>query len=255
MLAFATATWNEVADRWGRHPARALALIPVGSTEAHGPHLPLATDVIIATAVADRAAGLLEAKGWAAATLPPLAYGVTEFAGDFAGTVGVCAETVVSLLADVCQSLARQGARGIALVNHHLEPAHFEAVHAAAAEANRRSPQCVVVVPDHRSKRWGPPLGDEFCRGGSHAGTYETSLVLAAEGALVRREREGLPPRPVDLGKAIRDGARRFGDIPGAERAYLGDPSAATPVEGKRLLDLLAEMTATTLLEALPKSL
>jgi creatinine amidohydrolase len=252
MAAIGAQTWTELDAQWKARPGRAVALVPVGSTEAHGPHLPLATDVVIAVAVAQRAAARLADRGFAPGVLPALAYGVTEYAGGFAGTVGIRRETVVALLADVCESLAAQGVRAVALLNHHLEPAHFEAVHAAAAEARRRVPGLVVVAPDHRSKRWGPSLGEEFCRGGSHAGEYETSLVLAAAAPLVRSLRESLPEKPVDLAKAIREGAKNFREIPGGEQAWLGSPAQASVARGNALLEKLAEMTVTTLLEALP---
>jgi creatinine amidohydrolase/Fe(II)-dependent formamide hydrolase-like protein len=64
----------------------AVALLPTGATEAHGPHLPLSTDVIISAEGARRAARMLEAEGKTALVLPPIAYAVTEFAADFTGT-------------------------------------------------------------------------------------------------------------------------------------------------------------------------
>jgi len=122
------------------------------------------------------------------------------------------------------------------LVNHHLEPEHFAALHAAAGEAAPAR----VLVPDHRRKPWALALGEEFCRGGSHAGCYETSLVLAAAPASVRAARSDLPRLEVDLGKAIRAGARTFREI-GGDRAYFGDPAAATAAEGEALYASLSD--------------
>lgn len=232
MIEAAHATWEELAAvaRQG-----AVALVPVGSTEAHGPHLPMATDVILADAVARRAAARLERAGRTAVLFPALPYGVTDFAAGFAGTVTLRASTLRALVVDLSRSLAAQGFSPVVLVNHHLEPAHFAALHAAALEAAPAR----VLVPDHRRRPVAPTLGEEFCRGGSHAGRYETSLVLAAEPARVRAGRMALEPLPIDLARAIKDGAQNFREA-GGERAYFGAPAEATVAEGEALLELLA---------------
>ncbi len=226
-------TWEEARDAAA---AGAVALVPVGSTEAHGPHLPLGTDVVIAQEVAARAAAKIEARGRRALVFPPLAYGVTEFAAGFTGTVSLRPETLKALLVDLARSIASQGFGPVVLVNHHLEPEHFAALHAAADEAAPAR----VIVPDHRRKPWALALGEEFCRGGSHAGCYETSLVLAASPASVRDARGELPPFDVDLGKAIRGGARTFLAM-GGDRAYFGNPAAATAAEGNTLYESLSD--------------
>lgn len=225
-------TWEELRELAA---SGAAALIPVGSTEAHGPHLPLDTDVAIAREVATRAQALLAQRGRRSVIFPPLAYGVTEFAKGFAGTVSVGAEALESLVADLVRSLHEQGFTPVVLVNHHLEPDHFAALHRAAA----RAAPARAIVPDHRRKPWALALGEEFCRGGSHAGRYETSLMLAVDRSRVRGSRSSLPALDVNLGKAIREGARTFLEI-GGERAYFGDPAAATAEEGETLLGLLA---------------
>ncbi|HEY0838705.1 MAG TPA: creatininase family protein [Vulgatibacter sp.] len=235
-------TWEEMRDLAA---AGAVAIVPVGSTEAHGPHLPLDTDVAIATEVATRAQRLLAAEDERSVVFPPLSYGVTEFAGGFAGTVTVSAAALEALVADVARSLADQGFGPVVLVNHHLEPDHFAALHRAA----ERAAPVRVVVPDHRRKPWALALGEEFCRGGSHAGRYETSLMLAVDPARVRADRSSLPSLDVNLGKAIREGARTFLEI-GGERAYFGDPAAATAEEGEKLLDLLAGQVCEEVLSA-----
>lgn len=232
-LFAAELTWEEARDAAA---AGAVALVPVGSTEAHGPHLPLGTDVIIAAEVAARAADRLEARGRRAVIFPALAYGVTEFAAGFTGTVSLRPETLRALVVDLARSLAGQGFGPVVLVNHHLEPDHFAALHAAAEEARPAQ----VIVPDHRRKPWALALGREFCTGGSHAGSYETSLVLAAQPAQVRAARSDLPQLEVNLGQAIRGGARTFLEM-GGDRAYFGDPAAGSAAEGEALYASHAE--------------
>lgn len=227
----------------------AVALVPVGSTEAHGPHLPLSVDVVIAEEVCRRVSAALLERGQAAVTFPPVAYSLTDFAQPFAGTVSVPAELSRALLARVFVQLARSGFRTICAVNHHLEPAHFKVVHEAAKEA---AAQCTarVLVPDHRRAPWGPRLGDEFMHGGSHAGGYETSLVLAAAPELVdEAARRALPRLEVDLPARIKAGARDFLACGGPD-AYFGDPAAASREDGERLFGVLVECTLSALSEA-----
>jgi len=226
--------------------AGAVSLLPIGSTEAHGPHLPLNVDVVISVEVCRRTALRLLARGTPALIFPPIAYALTEFAAGFAGTVSVGRDATLAYLTEVLQGIASQGFKRIAVVNHHLEPAHFRVVHQAAREAAAKS-GAAIVVPDHRWGATASQLGEEFTQGGSHAGQYETSLMLAAAPKLVtERVRAKLPDVPVDLPAAIKAGARTFADC-GGDQAYFGSPSRATAREGRRLLDILAKATEDAL--------
>lgn len=222
--------------------AGAVSLLPIGSTEAHGPHLPLNVDVVISVEVCRRTALRLAARGAASLIFPPVAYGLTEFAAAFPGTVSVGLEETLGYLIDVLRGIASHGLRRIAVVNHHLEPAHFRLVHQAALEAAASS-GAQIVVPDHRKGATASQLGEEFTHGGSHAGRYETSLMLAAAPELVDQAiRAKLPDVPVNLPAAIKAGARTFADC-GGDQAYFGSPARATAREGRRLLDVLAAAT------------
>ncbi len=225
----------------------AVALVPVGSTEAHGPHLPLGVDTIIAGEVCRRVWHLLEAQGIDCVIFPPLSYGVTDFAGGFSGTISVAAEATLAYLQGVLTDIARHRFTRIGVINHHLEPAHFAVVHEAAKGAAAASGSR-VVVPDHRKKPIGPRLGEEFIHGGSHAGLYETSLMLAAAPTLVREDiRQRLPELAIDLPARIKAGARSFEEL-GGTQAYLGAPAQASAAEGERLFGILAEVSAAAVL-------
>jgi creatinine amidohydrolase len=228
----------------------AVALLPVGATEAHGPHLPLSVDVVISEAVCARAAERLEARGEQTVVFPAVAYSLADFAAAFPGTVSVPAASAQAYLTEVLCGIAASGFLRIGVVNHHLEPAHFKLVHEAARAATTRT-QAGIVVPDHRKRPFSEKLGAEFTHGGSHAGRYETSLMLAAAPDLVDEgARRGLPELAVDLPAKIKAGAKNFAECGGPD-AYFGNPAAATPEEGERLLDLLAEATVSAVL-ALP---
>lgn len=221
----------------------AVALLPVGSTEAHGPHLPLNVDVVIALEVCRRVAERLPTD---VVVFPAVTYSLTDFAAPFSGTVSLPADTARAMLLGVLEGIARGGFTTLAVINHHLEPAHFRVVH-EAAKAAAASTGARVVVPDHRRPPTGPQLGDEFMHGGSHAGRYETSLMLAAAPHLVdQAAMRALPTLNVDLPGAIKAGAKDFLQAGGPD-AYFGAPAEASVEEGERLFAILVEATAATL--------
>ena len=216
--------------------AGATALLPVGSTEAHGPHLPLSVDLVIAQEVCRRAGAKRAEAGRVTVIFPPVAYALTEFAAPFAGTVSIEGATARAQLVQVLKGIAHAGFKAVAVVNHHLEPAHFKLVREAAKEAG-------AIAVDHRHPPFGPKLGHEFMHGGSHAGRYETALMLAAAPQLVdETARAALPPLEVDLPARIKAGARNFLECGGPD-AYFGDPRAATAAEGEALFAVLVEAT------------
>lgn len=233
---------------------RAVALVPVGSTEPHGPHLPLATDVILSDEACLRAARTLRDRSIPTVVAPAVGYGVTRYARGFRGAIGVREETLIAFLADVARALLDDGFAHVAFVNNHLEPEHVEAIDKAVQEvSDERGPSC-VSFPNHLSKRWGKTLTDEFKRGNCHAGQYETSLVLAAREELVRRELLlDLPALPISLSDAIRSRGGKdvtFREI-GMERAYTGAPNIATREEGDATYQRLVEMIVTEVEERL----
>lgn len=224
----------------------AYALLPVGSTEAHGPHLPLGVDVVIAEEVCRRLGERLMKKQRETVIFPAVNYGLTDFAASFSGTVTLSAQVAQSMMEEVLRGIAGHGFSNIALINHHLEPAHFAVVHQAAKSAAEKS-GARIVVPDHRKRPHNEKLGEEFIHGGSHAGCYETSLVMAAAPHLVdEAERQKLPTLAVNLPAMIKGGARNFEECGGPD-AYFGAPAEATAQEGHRLFDVLTDIAEAAL--------
>lgn len=241
-------TWPEVA-KLAKHTA--VALIPTGATEAHGPHLPMETDVIIAQGSCTRAAELLAKKNIPCLITPPFYFGVTNFGMTFAGTITIPAETLTSLVQAVCRSLSQHGFNRIVFSNHHLEPAHFQALKEGAALVTEQG-IAHTAVPDVREPRWANTLTEEFRAGARHAGAYETSIVMAVRPDLVRENHQAkLDPVWIDLPDQIHNhGATSFKDA-GSEQAYFGDPAKASKEEGEMLLNALGAMVATTVEELL----
>lgn len=227
-------------------PRPVVALVPVGSTEPHGPHLPLATDVIISEAACARALAGLAGAGLAAVIAPAVPYGVTDCAAGFAGAVSIPGDVLTAYLGAVADGLLAQGLVHVCLVNNHLEPDHDAAVRAAAAPRPGR-----VSVACPLTRRWARTLSDEFKSGACHAGRYETAIVLAATPALVDEPaRAGLPEVPISLSQQLGAGVTTFAAM-GLDRAYAGAPAAATSREGDEQLARLAAMIVAEVREAL----
>jgi len=224
-----------------------IALVPIGSTEPHGPHLGLGTDVIISAAACLRACELLEKRGTMIGVIAPaISYGVTECATGFAGAVSIPSDVLTAYIAAVCDGLLASGVRHVCLVNNHLEPAHDAAVRAALVGRDKK-----VSYACPLAKKWARTLSAEFKSGACHAGRYETSIVMAAAPELVTEAlRVRLSPVPISLSEKLKAGVTTF-EAMGMELAYAGDPAAASVEEGEQLIQRLGEMVVGEVLETL----
>jgi creatinine amidohydrolase len=170
----------QIAQRLSADPDT-VALIPVGATEQHGPHLPVGTDTIIAVAVAEAAAGGL------ALVLPPLAFGASYFHGaELAGTVAFSGEETAAAAVRVAQACVDSGVRRIMFVNGHVGNS---APLWLACDRFRR------VHPDRRIgvMQWWDLTDDIAARATEdavdwHANAAETSLMLVVRPELVDTE-------------------------------------------------------------------
>jgi creatinine amidohydrolase len=236
-------TWTEVDEAMKDRP---VGILPVGAIEAHGPHLPLNADTVIAIEMARRGAAKLKEHGVSALILPPVSFTVADFAASFAGTISVSPETSVALLRDVCVATSKKF-RAIAMANIHLDPGHIECLKAALEEARKAGAS--VCWADITKKRWADLLGATFAKG-DHAGAWETSLMMAAAPDMVR-ERERITLAPMDgLMPALKKGAKTFADA-GGEDAYFGDPTAASAEEGEAAFEALGEILSVVIMEHL----
>lgn len=240
---FADMTWEEARDADRRH---AVAILPVGAVEAHGPHLPLGTDVIIAEGMARACGEKLSEDGRTVFLMPPLWYTAAEFAGNFPGTVGVEGPTVSGLIRQIATSLKGQEITTLAIANAHLDPAHLSSLREAASEPPDGSR---IVFADLTRRRNAERLTEEFKTGACHAGRFEGSVVLAETPELFRGGvASELEPNPSSLSAAIQSGLTTFEDA-GGHRAYFGWPSEATAAEGRETVDTLGALLAEAILE------
>jgi mycofactocin system creatininase family protein len=213
--ALASMTWPEVG--------RSVLAVPLGSTEQHGPHLPLSTDTMVATALAER---LAEARD-DVVVAPPLPYGSSGEHAGFPGTLSIGQRALEVVLVELGRSA--DDFAGLVFVNGHggnAAPLH-RAVTALTAEGRR-------------AMAWSPRVVD----GDAHAGRTETSLLLAIAPHLVRAPMAaaGATAPLAELLPALRAGGVQAVSANG----ILGDPEGASATEGRALLDeLTADLVAT----------
>jgi creatinine amidohydrolase len=206
---------------WPELPGEPTVLVPVGSTEQHGPHLPLDTDTRVAVAVASRVEGVLVA--------PAVAFGASGEHECFAGTVSIGHEALRAVLVEVGRSMCRWAGR-LVFVNGH--GGNLPTVSAAAAQ----------LRAEGRDVAW---FGCSPAGGDAHAGRTETSIMLALAPDLVRLERAaaGATAALPELMAALRAGGVRAVSPNGV----LGDPAGASAAEGEELLAGMAAALAAAL--------
>ena len=230
-----------------------VAILPTGALEAHGPHLPLGTDIVIAEAMARAGAERIAAHALHVLVLPALPVAPAPFAAAFAGTINTPAETTTRIVTAIARSLAAHGIRLTALANAHHDPAHVDALRAAVSAVAEEG-DATLVFPDLTRRRWAEQLTDEFRSGACHAGRYESSVVLAERPDAVHIEvMRSLPPNPASLVDAIRSNRKTFADAGGAD-AYFGFPADASAEEGRQIIDTLGAILEQAVLEALAQT-
>jgi creatinine amidohydrolase len=245
--SLASLTWPAVREL----PAgRTVAVLPTGAIEAHGPHLPLGTDVIIAEAMARAGAERLASRGLEVLLLPALALTSAPFAAEFAGTLNTPAKATTLLVVGAMQSLAAHGVRVVVIANAHHDPAHVLALRSAVSQA-AASGYGTLIFPDLTRRRWAAYLTDEFRSGACHAGRYEGSIVLAARPDLVRRDvMATLAANPHSIIDAMHRGDVTFTQAGGPE-AYFGFPAEATAEEGGQIIETLGTILEQAVMEVL----
>jgi creatinine amidohydrolase len=214
--SLADATWQQAqhAD---------LVLVPVGSVEQHGPHLPLDTDSVIAEAVTRRIADRLEGA-WVA---PTLTYGASGEHQAFAGTSSIGTEALHLVLVELVRSM-RTWARRVVFVNAH--GGNLAALDAAVDQ----------LVAEGHDVAWIPCATEDL---DLHAGFTETSLMLHLRPASVRLDRAepGCTAPLVEIMPTLLTG----GVAAVSANGVLGDPTGANAADGARLLaDIVKKVQA-----------
>jgi creatinine amidohydrolase len=216
---------------WPDVPAAAVLLMPTGSFEQHGPHLPLHTDTTIATAVSE---GVARVLGPHAVVGPPIAYGSSGEHQSFAGTVSLGTDALRLAIVELVRS-ASTWARRVVLVNGH--GGNVAALRLAVG----------LLRTEGRDAAWVPCAAPDA---DAHAGHVETSLMLH------------LAPQTVDLSRAVAGNREPLRDLMPALVAggmgavsptgVLGDPRGATAEAGALLLRSMIANVATRIRNGRP---
>ncbi|GAA1518184.1 mycofactocin biosynthesis peptidyl-dipeptidase MftE [Nocardioides humi] len=199
-------------------PAGPTVLVPVGSIEQHGPHLPLDTDTVIATEVATRAAETLVAEGASVLVAPALSYGSSGEHQDFPGTSSIGTSVLHDVVVELTRSM-RTWASRVVLVNAH--GGNVAALRGAVRQ----------LVDEGHDVAWVACATEEV---DLHAGRTETSLMLHLRPAAVRLDRAE-PGNTGSLGELLP--LMMAGGVKAVSpNGVLGDPAGASAEEGAAVL-------------------
>jgi creatinine amidohydrolase len=230
-------------------------IVPTGSTEQHGPHSPVGTDVLIPTEIARRVAPQI-----GAVIAPPLSYGLSYPHRGFTSVFDLSVETFISVVAELCECFARAGFRRIVFLNGHFDNT-FAIAYGCAKAADRLPPGTRAFplnywdgLPAERAEAF---IGADK---GMHANEGEVSMVLAIDPDLVEMEQANtefprFPPTKTGSGAVH---TAFFLTAPGSvwritESGTWGDASQAAAEKGERflqwaveaVLDLLSDIEVT----------
>ncbi|MDH4109661.1 MAG: creatininase family protein [Gammaproteobacteria bacterium] len=234
---FIDLTQPEIAAQLSRNP---LVILPAGSVEQHGPHLPVGTDIyaanVISHAVAERMDGLV---------LPGGPLGVTPMHMPFEGTITLTPDTYMRMVIETCVSTARHGAKYVLLLNWH--EGNSASLSIAAEALHREHGMTVLTV---QACYVAAELYGHDCGGLTHGGEIETLAVMAYRPDLVHLDRVEYSSdrergRKMDKLRRTRTYQPVLTDIRTiAPSGWYGSPEHATVEKGLRMLNDIADAIA-----------
>jgi creatinine amidohydrolase len=216
-------------------------ILPLGSLESHGPHLPFGTDALTAYLLALNIAARLPKT----AVLPPLNYGVSEHYKDFSFTVSVQFETEIAFLRDILESVYREGIRKVFVMNGH--DGNIAPIEVASRSVKVAHPDFKIASLDAWWNMIGELLPKDFFavwNGLGHGGEGETSICLELFPELCDASKAaGVVPRlPRHL-----DVKWLFNEL--TNTGASGDPTKGTREKGKKMREVLVEAMVKVLSE------
>jgi creatinine amidohydrolase len=226
-------TSPDVAEMLGR---RGIAVLPFGSVEQHGRHLPCGTDTMASDLVAAELAERLDAL-----IVPAGQYGVTPIHAGHPGTISLRREVFESYLTNLCEEMVAMGAKILVFVNWH--EGNIASLDAVATDLQTRHEMLVITSQAcYVAQRVYASMGGEL----THGGGIETLAVMAHDPGLVRMDRVTEPTRPevADALDAMRRSRETYGYITDvteiADDGWYGDPQWADEDRAKEFATTLA---------------
>jgi creatinine amidohydrolase len=230
-------TQPEIAAQLKKNP---LVVLPAGSVEQHGPHLPAGTDIFAANVIAHAVAERMDAL-----VLPGGPLGVTPMHMPFEGTITLTPDTYQRVVTETCVSTAQHGARYLLILNWH--EGNIPSLAIAAERLHREHGMTVLTV---QACYVAAELFGHECGGLTHGGEIEALAVLACRPDLVHLERiehssDQAHGRKWDKLRRTRSYQPVLTDIRTiAPTGWYGSPEHATADKGRRMLEAIAEAIA-----------
>ncbi|MZE69627.1 creatininase family protein [Streptomyces sp. SID5789] len=224
---------SEDVRRRGAELPRQVAVLPVGSFEQHGPYLPLATDTLVACAVAREIAAAYPVH-----LLPPVTIGCSHEHADWPGTVSISSVTLHAMVGDIASSLRRSGVEALVVVNGHGGNYVLgNVVQESSARGERMA--LFPAAEDWEAARQRAGVATSLLSD-MHAGEIETSILLHAHPESVRPGYETADFLADDRRHLLSLGMSAYTDS-----GVIGRPSLGSAEKGKELLASLADSFGT----------
>ncbi len=219
-----------------------VVILPIGAVEEHGSHLPLSTDSLQPEFVAKQVAASINAL-----IAPPIRYGICNATKNFPGTISLSFDTFRALIFEVLDELCRSGVKNLVVLSGHAGRIHMAALRVAGEAVVEKHPKVKLLILSDYDIIY-KYQGDEFPDWDGHAGSVETSRILAIKPELVRGK-----------GESYKAEFPLYRVVPNPEKYFptgvMGDPTNASIEKGKKWNDLVIEELIKLITETVKKNI